>query len=58
MFDTKISVILKQDIIINFGNIGRQIKFELDDNRQRCLLDKLIETGMHSFILINEKNNL
>jgi vacuolar-type H+-ATPase subunit F/Vma7 len=54
--DTKTEVILKEDIILNFGNIGCKTIFELDDHRQKRLLDKLIETGTCSFIIINEKN--
>ncbi len=44
--DIKSEQISEQDIILNFGNIGSKTIFDLDDNKQKILINKLIELGI------------
>ncbi len=46
---------MKQDILLNFSNIGSKTISELEFKRQQCLFDKLGQLRMYSFIFISEE---
>jgi len=52
--DKKSETINQHDILLKFGNIGSKATFELDNNNQKMLLNKLIELGIS--LLLYETN--
>ena len=51
----KTEQIIEHDVLLNFGNIGLKTIFELSDQKQNILINKVIELGMELFILIEKK---
>ncbi len=43
--DVKSEQTIQDDVLINFGNIDSKPVFELNDQRQKILINKLIELG-------------
>ncbi len=50
--DVKTEVIMDDDILMNFGNIGSKTIFELDNTQQKSLLNKLMNMGNCFYIFI------
>ncbi|CAF1142639.1 unnamed protein product [Rotaria sordida] len=44
--DVKSEQVTQQEVLFNFGNIGPKSIFELNDKRQKLLINKLVELGM------------